>query len=76
MGRWLVEIIDVDPIWRQNLPGSQFRGEVGGIIVLSGDLMQLDPSELALELVHLLAVCGHERAFVGGFLYDLVDDQL
>ena len=38
--------------------------------------MQLDPSELALELAHLLAVCHHEGAFVGGLLHDLIDDKL
>ena len=54
--------------------GSQFREEVNDIVVLSGDMMQLDPSELALELAHLLVVRHHERAFAGGFLHDLVDD--
>ena len=38
--------------------------------------MQLDPLEFVLELSHLLAVCYHEGAFVGGLLHDLVDDQL
>ena len=41
-----------------------------------GEMMQFDPSELVLELAHLLALCYHERAFVGGLLHDLVDDQL
>ena len=50
--------------------------EVSGIIDLSGDMMQLDPSEFSLELAHLLVVRRHERAFGRGFLHDLVDDQL
>ena len=56
MGRWLVEIIDEDPIWRQNPPGSQLCKEIGSIIVLSGDMMQFDPSKFVLELAHLLAI--------------------
>ena len=38
--------------------------------------MQLEPLEFVLELAHLLAVCCHEGAFVGGLLHDLIDDQL
>ena len=38
--------------------------------------MLFDPLEFVLKLVHLLVVCYHEGAFVGGFLHDLVDDQL
>ena len=37
--------------------------------------MQFDPLEFVLELVHLLAVCCHEGAFVGGLLHDLINDQ-
>ena len=75
-GRWFVEIVDEDPIWRHNPPGSQFCEEIDDIIVLLGDMMQFDPSKLVLELAHLLAICCHERALVGGLLHDLVDDQL
>ena len=71
-----MKVVDEDPIWRQNLPGSQFYEEIGGIVVHSGDMMQFDPLELVLELAHLLAVCYHERALAGGLLHDLVDDQL
>jgi len=76
VGRWLMEIIDEDPIWRWNPPGDQFHEEVGGIIVLSRDMMQFNPLELVLELAYLLAICCHERALIGGLLHDLVDDQL
>ena len=76
MGRRLVEIVDEDPIWRRNPPGNQFCEVISGIVVLSGDMMQFDPSELVLELAHLLAVYCHERALVGGLLHDLVGDQL
>ena len=38
-GRRLVEIIDEDPIWRRNPPGCQFCEKIGGIVVLSGDMM-------------------------------------
>ena len=73
---WLMKVIDEDPIWRRNPPGSQFCEKIGSIVVLSGDMMQLDPLDFVLELLHLLAVCDHEGAFVGGLLHDLVDDQL
>ena len=76
MIRWLMEIIAEDPIWRRHPPGSQFCEETGGIIVLLGDMMQFDPLEFVLELAHLLAICYHKRALVGGLLHDLVDDQL
>ena len=44
------------------------------MIVLLGDVMQFDPLEFVLELAHLLAVCCHEGAFVGGLLHDLIND--
>ena len=48
-----MKVIDEDPIWRQNPPGSQFCKKIGGIIVLSGDMMQSNPLEFFLELAHL-----------------------
>ena len=63
MGRWLMEIVDEDPIWRWNPPDSQFCEKIGGIVVLSGDMMQFDPLEFVLEIAHLLAICCHEGAF-------------
>ena len=69
-----MEVIDEDPARRWIPPGCQFCEKIGGIVVLSGDVMQLDPLEFDLELSHLLAVCCHEGAFVGGLLHDLVDD--
>ena len=71
-----MEVIDEDPIQRWNPLGSQFCEKIGGIIVLSGDVMQLDPLKFVLKLAHLLTVCCHEGAFVGGLLYDLINDQL
>ena len=76
MDKWLVEIINEDPAQRQILPGGQFYEKIGGIVVLSGDVMQLDPLEFILELTHLLLVCCHEGVFAGGLLDDLVNDQL
>ena len=58
------------------MPGSQFCEKIGDIVVLSGDMMQFDPQEFVLDLVHLLVVCYHEGAFTRGLLHDLVDDQL
>ena len=55
-----MEIIDEDPAQRWISPGSQFCEKIGSIIVLSGDMMQLDPLEFVLELAHLLAICHHE----------------
>jgi len=75
-GRRLVEIIDEDSAWRRISPGGKFCEKIGGIVVLSGDVMQLDPLEFILELAHLLAVCCHEGAFAGGLLHDLINDQL
>ena len=71
-----MDIIDEDPAWGWIPPGSQFCKKIGGIVVLSGDVMQLDPLEFVLELAHLLAVCCHEGAFAGGLLHDLINDQL
>ena len=71
-----MEIIDEDPARRWIPPGGQFCEKISGIIVLLGDVMQLDPLEFVLELAHLLAVCYHEGAFAGGFLHDLINDQL
>ena len=71
-----MEIIDEDPTRGWIPPGGQFCEKIGGIVVLSGDMVQLDPLEFVLELAHLLAVCYHGGAFVGGLLHDLIDDQL
>ena len=46
----------MEPAWQQ------FCKKIGGIVVLSGDVMQLDSLEFVLELAHLLAVCFHEGA--------------
>ena len=69
-----MEIVDEDPAWEWISPGGQFCNKIGGIIVLSGDVMQPDPLEFVLELTHLLAVCCHEGAFTRVLLHDLVDD--
>ena len=69
-----MDIVDEDPVRRWNPPGSQFCKKIGGIIVLSGDMMQLDPLEFVLKLVHLLVVYCHEGAFAGGLLHDLIND--
>ena len=71
-----MEIVDEDPAQRWILLGGQFCEKISGIVVLSGDVMQLDPLEFVIELAHLLAVCRHEGAFAGGLLHDLVNDQL
>ena len=71
-----MKAVDEDPVRKRNPPGSQFHKKIGDIVVLSGDMMQFDPLEFVLELAHLLAVCCHEGAFIGGLLHDLVDDQL
>ena len=71
-----MEIVDEDPARRWIPPGSQFCEKIGDIVVLSGDVMWLDPLEFVLELSHLLAVCCHEGAFAGGLLHDLINDQL
>ena len=76
VGGWLMEIVDEDSAQRWISPGGEFCKEISGIVVLSGDVMQLDPLEFVLELAHLLAVCCHEGAFVGGLLHDLINDQL
>ena len=71
-----MEIVAEDPARRRIPPGGQFCEKIGSIVVLSGDMMQLDPLEFVLKLVHLLVVCCHEGAFAGGLLHDLVNDQL
>ena len=71
-----MEIIDEDPTRGWIPPSGQFCEKISGIVVLSGDVMQLDSLEFVLKLAHLLAVCCHEGAFAGGLLHDLIDDQL
>ena len=71
-----MEVVYKDPVGGRFSSGRQFCKEVSGIVVLSRDMMQFNPSELVLKLVHLIVVCYHERALVGGLLHDLVDDQL
>ena len=71
-----MDVIDEDPAWGWIPPGSQFCKKISGIIVLIGDMMQLNSLEFVLELAHLLAVCCHEGAFAGGLLHDLINDQL
>ena len=55
---------------------ANFARKISGIVVLLGDVMQLDPLEFVLKLAHLLVVCCHEGFFAGGLLHDLVNDQL
>ena len=69
-----MEIVDEDPACRRIRPSSQFCEKIGGIVVLSVDMMQLNPLEFVLELAHLLVVCCHEGAFAGGLLHDLIND--
>ena len=76
VGRRLMEVIYKDPVNGRFPFGYQFCKEVSGVVVLLRDMMQFDPSELVLELAHLLVVHRHERALVGGLLHDLVNDQL
>ena len=71
-----MDVIDEDPAWGWIPPSGQFCKKIGGVIVLSGYMMQLDPLEFVLELSHLLALCCHEGAFAGGLLHDLVNNQL
>ena len=54
---------------------ANFMRKLAASLSFLGDMMQLDPSKLALELAHLLAVRRHERAFARGFLHDLINDQ-
>ena len=58
-----MDVVDEDPAWGWILPGGQFCKKIGTIVVLSGDVMQLDPLEFVLELAHLLVVCYHVGAF-------------
>ena len=69
-----MDVIDEDPAWGWIPPGGQFRKKIGGIVVPSRDVMQLDPMEFVLEFAHLLAVSCHEGDFAGGLLHDLIND--
>ena len=68
-----MDVVNEDPAWGWIPPGGQFCKKIGDIIVLSGDVMQLDPMEFVLKLVLLLVVCCHEGVFAG-LLHDLVND--
>ena len=48
-----MEIVDEDPAWGWIPPGDQFCEKIDGIIILSGDVMQLNSLEFVLELAHL-----------------------
>ena len=39
VGGWLMEIVAEDPARRRIPPGGQFCEKIGGIVVLSGDMM-------------------------------------
>ena len=71
-----MEIVDEDPARGWIPPNGQFCEKISCIVVLLGDVMQLDSLEFVLELAHLLAVCRHEGAFAGGHLHDLINDKL
>jgi len=38
-----MDVVDEDPAWGWILPGGQFCKKIGDIVVLSGDVMQLNP---------------------------------
>ena len=57
-----MEIVDEDPARRWISPGDQFCEKISDIVVLSGDVMQLDPLEFVLELAHLW---NPENTFLG-----------
>ena len=71
-----MDVVDEDPAWRRIPPHGQFCKKIGGVVVLLGDVMKLNPLEFVLKFVHLLAVCCHEGVFARGLLHDLVNDQL
>ena len=71
-----MEVVDENSVRRWISSGNQFCEEIGSIVVFLGDVMQLDSLEFVLEFAHLLVVCCHVGAFVGGLLHDLIDDQL
>ena len=54
VGEWLMEVIDEDPARRRIPSSDQLCEKIGGIIVLLGDVMLLNPLEFVLELAHLL----------------------
>jgi len=49
---------------------------VGRLVVLSGDVDELEAVELVLEPTYFLAVCLHFRVVAVGGLHHLVDDEL
>ena len=69
-----MDVVDEDRAWGRIPPGSQLWEEIGGIVVPLRDVMQFNPLEFVLELAHLLAVCHHVGALVGGLLHDLIND--
>ena len=66
-------IVYEDAPWGWIPHGGQFHKKISGVVVLLGNMMQLDPLEFVLELTHLLAVCCHVGAFAG-LLHDLIKD--
>ena len=69
-----MDVVDEDSARGRISPGGQFCEEIGGVVVPSRDVVQFNPLEFVLELAHLLTICCHEGAFVGGLLHDLIND--
>jgi hypothetical protein len=57
-------------------PRGYFCQLVRSLVVVPGDVVELEPVELVLQAPNLIAVGLHLRAAAVGVLHDLVDDEL
>ena len=57
-------------------PRGYFSQLVCSLVVVSGDVVELEPVELVFQASNLIAVGFHLRVATVGVLHDLVDDEL
>jgi hypothetical protein len=69
-------VIDEVPVGSGIPLGRHLGKRIGVVVVLPGDVMQLDSLEFALQFAHLLEIGVHKGAFAVGLLHDLVYHQL
>jgi hypothetical protein len=58
------------------LPRSYLSQLVRSLVVASGDVVELEPVELVLQALNLIAVGFHLWVAAVGVLHDMVDDEL
>jgi hypothetical protein len=58
------------------LPQGYLSQLIRSLVVSSGDVVELEPVELVLQVPNLIAVGFHLRVAAVGVLHDLINDEL